>query len=504
MSGSSFSPAKSANTRVFLIEGGARPDHTPTYKSCLRMTGLSQGFGDIEKIECPDPFNYGKFIEVGSIRGATERPTTSLEGRLATDLQSDLLRLARQGCSFDVQLHMGTCQDPSSFNDFEKAIILEGAYPTNYSTEDLGALASGDNAVINETADISAKDAYEVVPLSVASRAGSILTNEVVDVVLCDNISCGECEAESSGCQRVYAITKSAGGSPGTPPDVVYTIDGGATWYAHDIDSLGAAEDPDEIDCLGDYLVVVSNDSNSLHYALKSEFDGLTDPAWTEVTTGFVATGEPNAIWSTGSYAFIVGDLGYIYGTDDATAGVTVLDAGVAGDDNLLAVHGLSETFAVAVGENGSIIRTSDGSSWSTVTPSPVGFGVHLNCVWVVSENVWFVGSSAGRLYYTLNGGTTWTERAFSGSGTGTVLAIGFSTNSVGWLAHQSAATKGRILRTFDGGASWKLIPEKSGTMPANDKINALAYCTSNPNLVVGVGLADDAADGFIVAGSAS
>jgi hypothetical protein len=107
---SDFSVAKTANTRVFLIEGGARPDHAPSYKSCLRMMAVSQGFGDIERIECPDPFNYGKFIEKAQIKGATERPTTSLEGRYPHDMLSDLMKLARKGCAFDVQLHTGACR----------------------------------------------------------------------------------------------------------------------------------------------------------------------------------------------------------------------------------------------------------------------------------------------------------------------------------------------------------------------------------------------------------
>lgn len=499
----SFTIAKTANTRVFLIEGGARPDHTPSYESCLRMMGVTQGFGDIERIECPDPQNYGKFVEVGSIRGATERPTTSLEGRYALDLQSTLLRLARQGCSFDVQLHLGACQNPSSFNDFDKILILEGAYPTNYSTEDLGALASGDNTSINETTDISAAEVYEAVPLSYASRAGTILTNEVLDIVLCDNISCGDCTSESSGCERIYAITKAEGGSPGTSPDIVYSIDGGITWYAHDIEELTSAQDPSAIDCLGEYIVIVSNAAGSLVYALKSEFDGTTDPDFTETTTGFVAGGEPNDIWSDGTYAFIVGDGGYIYGTDDATSGVSVLDAGVATVDDLYAVHGLSSVFAVAVGENGTVLKTEDGSTWATVN-KPVGVAIDLNTVWVKSKNVWFVGASNGNLYYTLDGGTTWTAKAFTGSGSGEVLDIVFSTNSVGRMAVKTAATKGRIFSTFDGGNSWKLAPEKSGTLPVSDQINALAYCTSNPNLIIGGGLADDGADGFIVVGSAS
>jgi len=494
--------AQTANSRVFLTDGGARPDHTPVYQSCLRMMALSQGFGDIERIECPDPSNYGKFIEVASIRGASERPTTSIEGRLSQELLSTLLALARKGCSFDVQLHFGSCQNPSVFDDYDKALILEGAYPTNYSTEDLGALASGDNAVVNESADISAEVAYEVVPLAVASRAGTIITNEVVDTVLCDNISCGECEGESDGCNKVVTITKAAGGSPGTPPDIVYTIDGGSNWFAHDIDTLTDAQDPNAVECMGGYVVVVSNSANSLSYALKSELDGVTDPAWTEITTGFVTGGEPTDIWSDGTYAFIVGDAGYIYGTSDPTAGVTVLDAGVANNDGWLAVHGLSSNFAVAVGNHGAIAVTHDGSTWASLdATSPVGIGTNFNTVWVVNETTWFVGASNGYYYYTLNAGLTWTGHLISGSAS--VLDIVFSTKSVGYLALQTSTTKGRIYRTINGGQSWKQVPEKSGSMPANDKINALAYCTADPNFVVGVGLADDGSDGFIIVGAA-
>lgn len=497
-----FTIAKTANTRVFLIEGRARPDHTPSYKSCLRMMAVSQGFGDIERIECPDPYNYGKFIEKAQIRGATERPTTSLEGRYPQDMLSDLLKLARQGCAFDVQLHTGACQDPSAFNEYDKVLILEGAYLTNYATEDLGALASGDNAVINETSDISASDAYEVVPLAVANRTPVLVVNEVLDVVLCDNVSCGDCETESSGCNKIYAITTYASGSPATLADFVYSIDGGTTWYVHDLDTL-TSENPSAIECLGDYVVVVSNAANSISYALKSEMDGITDPTWTEVTTGFVTGGEPNDIWSTGSYAFIVGDNGYVYGTSDATTGVEVLDAGAVDPDNLRCVHGLSESFAVAGGDNGSILFAADGITWTASPSSPVGVGVTVNSIWAKSETEWWVGCSNGRLYYTLNQGVTWTEKAFSGSGAGVVYDIVFSTNSVGYLSHSSATPKGRILRTIDGGQSWKLVPEKTGTMPANDRINAIAYCNADANFFAGVGLADDATDGFIVVGQA-
>jgi hypothetical protein len=486
---SDFTIAKTANTRVFLIEGGARPDHTPSYKSCLRMMAVSQGFGDIERIECPDPYKYGGFIEKAQIKGATERPTTSLEGRYPQDMLSDLMKLARKGCAFDVQLHTGLCQDPSSFNEYDKVLILESAYLTNYSTEDLGALASGDNAVINESSDIS------------SNKTPTLVVNDVLDTVVCDNVSCGDCETESDGCEKIYAITSGASGSPATVPDFVYSLDGCISWYVHDIE--GVTSPPGAVECLGDYVFITVNVPNELAYALKSEMDGITDPTWNLITTGFVTGGEPNDAWSDGSYAFIVGDAGYIYGTSDVTAGVTVLDAGTLTVEDLFCVHGLSSSFAIAGGENGQIVYTNDGEIWAEAN-SPVGIGITINTVWAKSTTEWWAGTSNGHLYYTLNSGVTWTEKAFSGSGTGSTDSIVFPTKSVGYLAHTSTAPKGRILRTIDGGNSWKLIPEKTGTMPANDKVNALAYCTTDVNFVVGVGLADDAADGFIVVGSAA
>jgi len=495
-------PAQASQSRIFLIEGRAGPTHAPSYHSQLRATGISAGFGDIEPIQEPDPARYGDFIDVGQVVGAEERPTFTLEGRFALDLKSDLLRLAQQKCDLDVQIHLGACQDPRDFNSFSKAIILERARESTYNTDDLGVLQSGDNAAVNETADISAGKFYEVVPISYSVKAGTIITNEALDVVVCDTRSCGECEAQSDGCQKIFVITKSAGGSPSTPADVLYSIDKGVNWYAHDIESLGVAEDPSAIDCIAQYIVVVSETSVSLHYALKSEFDGHSDPTWTEVTTGFVAAHGPNGIYVVDGIAFIVGDGGYIYKSLDPTAGVTVMEPGSLTTATLRKVHGISSAFLVAVGDNGAILYTADGISWNLSPTSPVGFAVNLTAVWIKSEREWFVGTSTGLLYYTADAGITWTQKSFYGSGAGAVRDIFFSTDSVGWLSHSTATPLGRILRSFDGGYSWKITPEVSGLISANDRVNAIGGCENDPNFVVGVGLADDAADGFIVVGT--
>jgi hypothetical protein len=128
---------------VFLIEGRAAPNHEPDYKSCMRAGAPEQTFGDVTSIECPDPTAYGKYIKIGAIQGAVERATMDLMGRYAIELQSDLLRLARNRCPADVQVHLGACKDPSTFDQYDKVLVLEEAFLTSWSAAELGSLRAG-------------------------------------------------------------------------------------------------------------------------------------------------------------------------------------------------------------------------------------------------------------------------------------------------------------------------------------------------------------------------
>lgn len=499
---STIVPTTSGFTRVFLIENGANPDNPPSYHNELRAMALSLGFGDSTRIEIPDPAKLGAFVEVGEIRGETERPTTQLQGRYPAKSKSDILRIAKTQCSVDVHIVIGSCNEARAYDEYDKIIVFEGARVTNYDTDDLGALGSGDNSVVNETGDLSGRETYEVVPVSYGVKASNIITNEVLDVVVCDSISCGDCDEPSDGCNKIYAITKSAGGSPSTAADIVFSVDGGANWIAHDIDSIGTSDSPTSIVCVGSYVVVFCAATPGLHYVLKSGLNSYADPTFTQVTTGFVSGNGPRKAWSLGDRAFVVGAGGYIYMMQDPTAGVSVLDAGSVVTSNLNDVHALSGEFAIAVGDGGAVLFTENGVTWSKAPTSPVGIGTSLTTCWAKSESLWFVGSNTGRLYYTTNAGQTWSTKDFVGSGSGVVRSIRFSSDSVGYMSHSTTAPRGRILRTTNGGYSWKLTPERTGTMPANDYIGALATCINDPNMVVGAGLADDGTDGFLVVGA--
>lgn len=498
-----YAPIQTGYSRVYLIEGRARPDHPSQYASSLKMTGLSQNFGDITKIEMPDPQNYGKFVEVGSVRGAQERASTSLVGRYASTIKSTLLRLAKAGCPVDLQLHIGECQDPSAVNDFSKALILENVSLGTYSTEDLGALGTDENAKADETADVTASLAYEVTPLSFVRKADDLVVKQAVDVTIADTQSCGNCGFESDGCKIVLVIAKSPGGSAGTPADIIYSIDKGVLWKSEEIDSLVTASDPTGVAGIGKYAVVISDSVTmyGMHIALLQDFKDQIDPTFTRVNTGFVLPGLPKGISSYGRGGYICGAWGYVYHTSDPTAGVDVVEPGALTTSNLICVHALNSDCALVGGNDGVILYTLNKLNW-TLANSPVALGTNITAVYMKSKTEWFVGTSAGKLYYTTNAGVKWTQKVLPGTVQTKICDITMPTASVMFVSAIIAGPRGKLYRSFDGGNTFVVLPESIGTMPLSDEFTAIASCTYDPDFLVAVGLHDDGTDGIITVGN--
>lgn len=489
---------KASQTRLFLIEDRAGPANAPQYQQVARALGVSWAQGDLTPVRIPDPDAYGKFVTVELQRGQQGLPSSTIESRLTRDA-SELLSLVRKGCSFDIQLHAGACEDPRDFNGgWEKIYNFEGALATSYETTEMGALDSDQDVPVNESLPFSALDYYEINRIQASEIATSEIVQEIVDVTICDSASCGECGITSNGCEKIFAITKSAGGSPGLPAEVIYSPDAGATIGETIVTSLAANEDPNGLACVGQYLIVISEDSESIHYAPLVEILEGTE-TWSEVTSGFVAGKGPLAIFSLSAVlTWIAAEGGYIYFTEDPTSSVAPLTSGGVTANDLKAIHGSDEDNIVAVGVSNTVLYSGDGGeTWTLITgPNP---GVDLNTVVVRSENEWIVGANDGTLWYTRDSGATWNSKGFPGSGSGVIRDIKFATPAVGYMAH-STGTAGRVLRTVDGGFSWYVLPERAGlTIPANDYVAKLTACPEDPNVVFGGGLADNAVDGFLV-----
>ena len=493
---------KSGDSRIWLLENGFGPNNAPEYQGCMKLGDTQWGFGDITRVECPSPDRYDAFVEVAEIPGETERPTFSLMGRYPRDL-SDILALARKGCAFGIIAAFGSCRDPQDLQSgWDKVRMYPRARITQWADENAGAIDSSERNPTNETAELSARELYEVVPLSVAEILAASVTREIYDVVVCDGVECGDCGEPSSGCSKVFGLQAGVGSTPGILPSVVVSDDGGLTGFLRNITTLFSNEVPASGACVAGNLVIVSP-TGGMHYA---DLEDLLNQAetWIEASTGLVMSiGGPSAIFSTdASHTWVVGEGGYVYFTANPTNGVSVQSAGTVTAQGLNAIHGASAKHLIAVGDSNVVLLTSNGGdTWELVTgPSAA---VNLTACWMISPSTWLVGNASGGFYFTLNAGDTWTAISLPVAAVA-INDIQFVDEAVGYLAVDIAGTVGVVLRTITGGNTWYTLPESSSAaaLPDNDSVNALAVCKSDPNVVFGGGLGAGASDGFMFKGS--
>jgi photosystem II stability/assembly factor-like uncharacterized protein len=487
-----------------LLEQRAGPETPPQYQGLWKAGAFTFDQGDVTVVRIPSDGQYDSFVPIGKIIGAPGNPELEMTARFLLDQKSLMLKLALRGCDNDVQVHFGNCQDPKDFNGgWTKILALEAARPTSYSTEDLGALDADERGLVNESLPMTGEAAYEIFRIGLARQADVQLTREAMDVAIVDAVNCGVCGLPSDGTNKVFVLENYAAGSPGANAQIVATRNGGQTWIESTIASLGSTQGARRIMGSGTFLVVMSDDSDSIHYLSMASLLAGTG-AWTQMANGFVATKGPRDGFSLGSTLnWFVGEGGYIYFSSDIASSVTPQESGSLTVQNLNAIHGSDAQNVVAVGDGNIVLYTTNGGgTWAAAPAGGPAPGVSLSAVAMRGPAEWWVGSAGGRLYYTRDSGSSWFEKAFPGNGTGAVRDIQFPARQVGYLAHDGATGGGRILRSISGGNSWYVAPESVGTIPANTRINALASSSADVNVVYGAGLATGGADGILIKGS--
>lgn len=127
----------------------------------------------------------------------------------------------------------------------------------------------------------------------------------------------------------------------------------------------------------------------------------------------------------------------------------TTLDSGT--NEWLRGVWFMNEEIGIAVGNNGTILRTVDsGDSWQKIESNTTA---NLWSVFFPSEDIGYVTGSNAMILKSIDGGLSW-EVIKEELGNETIYESFFLSNELGYVS----GSGGNILKTTDGGLNWNTI----------------------------------------------
>lgn len=490
--------AKTSQFSIFIQADGSSPANPYYYVGCLQLSGFKEDLGTGAPIYCPSSEVPGIFDIIDTTSPPSALPTTDFTQHMSRLLNDFWWKLRRTKCEFNFIVKGSNCARPDDPDDFQSKIIARKAKVTNFTTGAFHDL--GQDAVLDLTGSLILRGFDRFLPVQAGEVADTSTFSEALDGMYADKIQCGSCGDTSDGCQKAYVLTTTIAASPALAAQVVHTINGGSTWATDNVNTLGT-QAANALAHVGTRIVVVSRIDLAHHYKPQSSIDANVASGWTRVNSGYVVGKGPNAIWSRNpTQTFIAAQGGYVYFMANPTAAVTVLTDGSVTTQNLNDIRGAGRT-VVAVGASNAVVYSSnDGKTWTLVTGPAVG--VNLNTVEVVTPTTWWVGTANGKLFYTTNSGTSWTEATPDSSITN-IPRIRFVDEIVGYFIATLSGSN-RMYRTSDNGVTWRYDSPYVSGIPTNvTNYDFVSPCPANYNTVLLGGLKNVGTDGIIAIGAA-
>jgi photosystem II stability/assembly factor-like uncharacterized protein len=201
---------------------------------------------------------------------------------------------------------------------------------------------------------------------------------------------------------------------------------------------------------------------------------------WSEVPTGTSA--RPNALYAADqSVVLLFGPTGVRRATSSVDPHFDLVQSKAASGATLTDYDRTAGSALFAYGRKALIVSNNLGASWRAVSAPTKD--ARYRSVDFLTGRTGYALLESGRLFRTGNGGKSWTERLGTGTTRGYDLAFGDARN--GYLAVDRFARSGPfgwVLRTSDGGATWR--PQLIGPEPLD------ARGLVSPDAASGFGLA--------------
>lgn len=193
---------------------------------------------------------------------------------------------------------------------------------------------------------------------------------------------------------------------------------------------------------------------------------------WIEQNSG-VTTNLTDVYCVTENIVLIVGNDGTILKTTDG--GLNWIQKNSGTTTNLSKIKFVNTTIGYAVGNNGTVLKTiNQGENWTILNSGTTNNLYGLSCL---SENIFFISGENGLIKKSINGGISFTEQNITT--TQSVIDIQFINEQTGYtLVGISALFSGEKLlyKTTNGGISWQNI--------VLENVNAFYFINENVGFV--------------------
>jgi hypothetical protein len=385
----------------------------------------------------------GNVVKVAEVKDHNvQLSSASLTGYIPISAPSSLEKLINKNGA-NIQIHYGTCSNPSDFNSFDSALILRGVNLTNYSLSEPSTLTPN-KAIIQETANISIDESYRIFTPSFQQVFGEAGIISMLGVDFADSNYCSIPYKNLDILIAMYNVSGSMRFS--------YSFDNGVSWSQHPtlfaLHGGGATSSTFKIVENKMYWSYVYGTET---YVSVADVGALISDSTIVSTTLFYhplyavirdISAAKNYLWCVGgtSASFMMR-----ISLADYTVEILDDDTNFTGEQ-VNAIDALNDNFVVAVGENNNFSLYQNGEFYlSTVGIDSMAF---LSDVKVFSEHRWLIASDMG-IYITINGGLDWTKTYTVQNSTKFI----FYDNLVGYAANTDG-----VFRTMDGGFTWKRI----------------------------------------------
>lgn len=471
---------------------------------CFDMGDITQVNGEPVEVVCTD-IRAGENKVVATINsGATKKISFSLSRLLPADSLSKFFQLIKRNCRLKMYLiRASICEDVNDVNDFKAMDYFGTAFFGNYTRTQHIHLDESQAAAVMEGTTVTVYEWEQIGVHGNITLRGDILTDNLIDIVLCDNKKCADpCLDDSDGCQKWFAIQNNG---------MVWWTDDQASDEAILTAIVGWTGTAQAICCVGEgssaqiaVLETTALGAGTIWVASRNDIISGDAVVWTEyaVDTDANALESQLACHCDGLGLWTVGENGSIYQYDSIYGTVTPV-AGVANViTDFTSIEMKGKTVLIG-GLAATVLRSQDGGNsfvLMTVTDPLTGLdldpGIDIVDVAIITKSNWMVATSDDRVLYTLNDGVDWFSQLIPGQGAGNITSIEFW-NDLGYMTRDNI-----VWKTFYGNCQpWHPLPETDDLFPEVDSLNSVKICPHDPNVFFAVGSLDGAV-GTVIRGT--